>query len=299
MLGSGLYELLTTDLGNADERGRELASIQMRRCALRDHTKKSRARQMAQGRLPDPPTVPRVSILLATNRPHRLAGAIANVRRQNYPCLEIVLAPHGGGFDGDALVRETEGLAMPVTVVPVAGDHPLGTVLNLAARAATGTLLTKMDDDDLYGPDHVWDLVLAHEYSGAQLVGKDIEFVFLGKTNRTIRQWLAGSETFCRHVAGGALLISRDDLDHIGGWRRVRRAVDEALIEDVHRAGATVYRTHGTGYIYVRHGHEHTWHVTDQRLMREAVMQVPGWHPSLAGIEDVPPPIDMDTAPGD
>ena len=295
LLGSGLYGLMTKDLGNADERCRELASIQMRRCALRDHTLKSRARQLAQGRLPDPPTVPRVSILLATNRPHRLGWAIANVRRQNYPGLELVLAPHGGGFDGEILHRVTDGLNMPRTVVPVAGDHPLGTVLNAAARAATGTLLTKMDDDDLYGPDHVRDLVLAHEYSGAQLVGKEIEFIYLAKANRTIRQWPATRETFCRHVAGGTLLISRDDLDHIGGWRRVRRAVDKALIEDVHRAGATVYRTHSTGYVYVRHGHEHTWDVTEQRLLGEAVMEVPGWCPSLAGIEDVSPPIGLGT----
>lgn len=299
LLGSDLYELLTTDLRDADERSRELASIQMRRCALRDHTFRSRARQLSQGLLPDPPKVPRVSILLATNRPHRLAWAMANVGRQNYPCLELVLATHGEGFDADMLANVTERLAMPATVVPVAADRPLGTVLNVATRAATGTLLTKMDDDDLYGPDHVWDLVLAHEYSGAQLVGKDMEFVFLGKTNQTVRQWPVARETFCRHVSGAALLISRHDLDHIGGWRRVRRAVDAALIEDVHRAGATVYRTHNTGFIHVRHEHGHTWDVTEQRLSREAVMRVPGWRPSLVGIEDVPPPIGLGAAGND
>ena len=293
LLGSGLYELLTTDLSDADERSRELASIRMRRCALRDHTKKSRARQIAQGRLPDPPTPPRVSILLATNRPHRLAWAMANVGRQNYPCLELVLATHGEGFDAGILARVAERFAMPATVVPVAADRPLGTVLNVAARAATGTLLTKMDDDDLYGPDHVWDLVLAHDYSGANLVGKEMEFVFLGKANRTIRQWPTGRETFCRRVAGGALLMSRHDFDHIGGWRRVHRAVDAALIEDVHRAGATVYRTHSAGFMHVRHEHGHTWDVTEQRLLRESVMQIPGWCPSLAGIEDIPPPIGL------
>jgi hypothetical protein len=29
-----------------------------------------------------------------------------------------------------------------------------------------------MDDDDFYGPEHVWDLVVARLYSGAEIVGK-------------------------------------------------------------------------------------------------------------------------------
>ena len=45
-----------------------------------------------------------------------------------------------------------------------------------ATRVAQGTLLTKVDDDDLYGPEHVWDLVLARCYSGAAVVGKGAEF---------------------------------------------------------------------------------------------------------------------------
>ena len=38
---------------------------------------------------------------------------------------------------------------------------------------------TKVDDDDRYGPEHIWDLVLARQFSGATVVGKGAEFVYL------------------------------------------------------------------------------------------------------------------------
>ena len=49
--------------------------------------------------------------------------------------------------------------AQPVNVLRVDTDRPLGAVLD--AAAASCALLAKMDDDDVYGPEHLWDLVLA------------------------------------------------------------------------------------------------------------------------------------------
>ena len=42
--------------------------------------------------------------------------------------------------------------------------------------------LLVLGHEDVYGADHPWDLVLASEYSGAQLVGKWLEFVYLQAT---------------------------------------------------------------------------------------------------------------------
>ena len=62
--------------------------------------------------------------------------------------------------------------------------RPLGAVLAAATAAAAGPLLAKMDDDDVYGAEHLWDLVLAHEYSGAALVGKFPATVYLARSDR-------------------------------------------------------------------------------------------------------------------
>ena len=280
LLGKELYRLLTGDMQNADAVERELRSIATRRIALRDHTISARARQMsaATGGAAD---VPEVSVLLATKRSGFLHRSLANVARQNYPRLELILALHGGGFDDSEVALALEGLDCAVEVLRIPERVPFGVVVGEASAAAGGTLLTKMDDDDAYDNDHVWDLVLAHEYSGAHVVGKGAETIYLSARDQTVECNRAGAETYSRNVAGGTLLLARRDLESLGGWRPVRRHVDKALIDDVVGSGGVVYRTHGRGYVLVRHGEDHTWTVEDEHFL-EGARAVRHGRPGLA-----------------
>ena len=284
LLGAELHTLMTGDVRGIGPAQRERVSIRMRRVALREHSLRGRARQVCALALADPPRPPRVSILLATRRPERLRDALAAVARQTYPRLELVLALHGEGFSGAR--RRVGAMACAARIVRVGAAEPLGSVLNTAADAASGTLLTKMDDDDLYGADHVWDLVLAHEYSQAKLVGKELEYVYLAASDRTLHRLAGGGESYTGRIAGGALLIAREDLRHLGGWRQVPRAVDDALCEDVAAAGGRIYRTHSSGFMYVRHSRRQTWNVSDDYFLAQADRVSPGWDPAMADLGD-------------
>ena len=287
LIGNELHVLMTSDVGEADADERESLSIRMRRIALRDHSIRSRARQMGEAVLDDPPAVPSVSILLATKRPDFLGWALQNVARQSYPRLQLVLALHGDNFETATVEGHLSAPPFPTRVIRVAEGHALGSVLNSAVNEANGTLLTKMDDDDLYGRDHIWDLVLAHEYSGAELVGKALDTVYLADRDQTVRRPRGQGETHNRHVAGGTLLISRHDLDRVGGWRRDRSGVDVALIDRVLANEGNVYRTHGSGYLMVRHGDQHTWKADNSEFLGSAHAVLPGWRPDAADIEKV------------
>ncbi|MDE0050423.1 MAG: glycosyltransferase [Rhodospirillales bacterium] len=289
-LGPELFELMTRDSRTLDEGAHEFLSIRMRRAALRDHSLRSRAQQICGAVLPDPPLPPLVSILMATRRPHFLPQAIDGVVRQTYPRLELVLVLHGDGFEacGPLLDR----LSCPVKVLPIDAACPFGEALNEAVRASSGSLLSKMDDDDLYDADHIWDLVLAHDYSRASLVGKGAEYIYLAHSNSTVRRFSGGAETFRNTVAGSAMLIARAEIDRVGGWQPIPRSVDQALIQDVVKAGGRVYRTHGCGYVAVRHGSGHTWTVDDDYFLNAANTQSAGWDPALADFKaEVRPPV--------
>ena len=289
LLGAELHARMADEPGSLE--ARERASIHARRAALRDHTLAARARQVAAAAgLPCPPALPRITILLATRRPALLGWALDNVARQNYPDLELVLALHGAGFAAmpDEALRGR--LRMPVRVLRVPAEQSLGTVLNAATDAATGQLIAKMDDDDLYGADAVYDVFLAHAYSGATLVGKSIETVYLAGRDETLRVRHGAAETYADEVAGGTLLVARRDLDRAGGWRRVPSGVDRALVEDVRRADGSVYRTHGAGFALVRHGLGHTWRAGDEELLGLARERHAGWRPALADMPGHRPP---------
>ena len=273
LLGPQLYALMRDPaVAEFSEQQREAHSIAMRREALRNHSLRVRARQVLAVAGLEAPPPPTVSVLLATCRPSLVETAMESVAIQTYPHIELVLALHGEGFDHAAIEGIRERLRFPSVQVSVPRSAPLGTVLNEAVAASSGDLITKFDDDDLYGPEHIWDLVLAHEYSGACLVGKAAEYVYLERSNRTIQRFRGGAERLSSELslAGGAMIISRSDLDAILGWQDIPSGVDKALIDDVAASGRRLYRTHGKGYVLVRHGDSHTWGVDDAYFEEQA-----------------------------
>ena len=288
-LGADLHDMMASGaVLDAGGHEREQISIAMRRCALRDHSLRGRARQLLAVSGIEAP-VPEVSVLAPTRRPDKLKDLLATVGAQTYPRLELVLGLHGDGWGDDSEISAVaESFTPALRIVRADGALPLGSVLNATAAAASGSLITKMDDDDYYGPEHVWDLVLAHEYSGAELVGKSAEYVYLEQIDKTVRdrQRQKFSEQYIPFigVSGGVLMISRHDFEQAGGWRRVPRRVDIALAQDVAALGGRIYWTHGAGYLRVRHGDEHTWTVDDSHFLGRASEVRDGCDFAFAGV---------------
>lgn len=229
--------------------------------------------------LADPP---HVTVVLTTNRPHLVAGMLGQMAAQTYPHLDVVVVLHGGSVAqlspaDAATVREHAS-----HVVEVPGGTPLGHALALGTERAAGPLFTKIDDDDHYGPEHVWDLVLARTYSGATVVGKQAELVYLMGSDTTIRRAIR-SERYSPQVAGGTILMSVADLRTLGGWRPVPRAVDRAMFQRLIRAGGLTYVASAVGYVYVRHDQGHTWVMEDEHFRRTAVEEWAGLPTELLG----------------
>ncbi len=212
---------------------------------------------------------PAVSSELATRRPDMLAHALGQVARQRgVDSLELVLAPHG--FDADeARARELLGPGVALTVRPQPAPTIFGDVLHEAARAAGGDVVLKMDDDDWYSPDAIADLLRARAYSGAELVGMPAEFHYIEERDLTVRRGHT-TELYATFVAGGTMMVDRSVLREVGGFRSVRKYVDAQLLAAVRRAGGSVYRTHGLGYLLRRTASGHTWQVDLDYLLDPA-----------------------------
>jgi hypothetical protein len=128
-----------------------------------------------------------------------------------------------------------------------------------------------MDDDDWYGPNHLTDLLLAHQYSGANLVGLADHYVYMAQDDVTIRDVAHGTERAARRVSGGTLALAREDMLAAGGWRPVFRAVDRCLMQAVRALGGTLYAMHDLGFcLYRGPGELHTWNPgTEHFLARD------------------------------
>jgi hypothetical protein len=272
----------TQDLDLRDPWAQELVSITGRRAAMAEHGwVGDGASSKATRPLASPPYDVPVTVLLVSNRPDRIGDAIDRVAGQDHRPLELVTVAHG--FDPDFPTRSD----LPMAVLTAPSTATLGDALNMATDAASGAVLVKMDDDDLYAPSHVTDLVLALRYAGATVAGKAPEFVYLGDLDLTVRRGLA-FERFGGHIAGGTIAIHRGDLIDLGGWAPVPRAVDSRLLDAVRRGGGSVYRTHGFGFVLNRHGRGHAFEVGLSRYLTRSVGQRAGLDLMFAGVLDPP-----------
>jgi GT2 family glycosyltransferase len=257
LLDPTLADLLETKPDLDDTLEREVYSIRLRRAALGTHGAVPWRRALvapAGERTP----VPRVSVLLATRRPELLERALHQVARQRGADLELVLAAHGFSPDADVLRRFAETSGAVLQVVEGPSSYTFGRLLNAAAERATGDVLLKMDDDDWYGPDFVTDLLLARDYSGADVVGCPPEFMFVEPLWVTVRRRDA-TEQYRPVVAGGTMMVSREAFGAVGGFRDTHKYVDANLFRAVRAAGGSIYRSHGLNYLLRRRSGGHTW----------------------------------------
>lgn len=229
--------------GRAGDLAWDVRSVRQRRAALRPLI----------GRWPT------VSLVLVSRRRDLVAAMVRRLAALDYPELEIVVGLHG--CSAPSGLAEAAG-DRPVVVRELPADQVFGSVLADTFACASGELVSKVDDDDHFGDAHVQDLVMAHDYSGATLVGKSTTVVFLEAIDTTVRRLYGGvREGFTHRVAGSTFLMAPEDLAAVGGWPHVPRAVDTHLINAIRRESGTIYQPHDIGYLYVRNADPsgHTW----------------------------------------
>jgi hypothetical protein len=198
------------------------------------------------------------------------------IAKLDYPNLQVLVGLHGLELTSARIAELMDLAGRELDFTSMAGNLPFGAAMQLLSQRADCELITKMDDDDYYGATHIWDLVLARMYSGAQVVGKALDWIYLEGEDTTVFRPTYAAEKYSFFVAGGTILISRADLDGVGGWRPVSKSIDRALLESVKKAGGLIYRTHGLGYMYVRHLAPHTASVSSEHFLTKTERTWPG-----------------------
>jgi len=231
--------------------------------------------------------LPSISVILSCQRGTLLERILEQMAAQDHPRVEIVVGCHGF----PAPPRESFSPAVQARLGPVLEFGPdaiFGDVLASLSAAASGDFLSKVDDDDFYGPSHLGDLYTAWVYSEAQLVGKKLALVHFDATD-TLAVRSLFLEGYRWQVAGGASMIAKADLAALGGWRSQVRAVDRGLYTRLEDAGGVNYACSGPGYVHTRHAQGHTWTVSDRYFLENHTTEVlDGIPPAALGIRPAP-----------
>ncbi|WP_353354880.1 glycosyltransferase [Intrasporangium sp. DVR] len=194
---------------------------------------------------------PTVSALVSTNRPHQLDHVLATLAAQQDVELEVAVLTHG--FEGASTVRDKAralGIENLVTLEAPA-DVPLGACLNRLVAAASGDLVAKIDDDDLYGPHYLRDQLNALDYSGADVVGKQAHHMYLGLHDLTVLRFPHRENCFTDFVMGPTMVTTRE-LARGYPFGEVGRGEDTGFLRDLISGGLAIYSCDRFNFVQVR-----------------------------------------------
>jgi hypothetical protein len=256
-----------------DHDRREQVSVTARREAQRSHAAPARLARLLEAAGRDVPAPTRQSVVFATNRGAFLEHGLRNILGQSVDDLEVVVCLHGDEVpDPPQRLLDDSGRAVQVLRLP---QHlHLGELLNAGIDASTGEHWAKMDDDDWYGRDHLLDLRLAMAYSGADLVGKRIDHIYLAAIDRTVTRRRAAPERERPHVSGPTLFGRRDLLQRVR-FGKLTGPEDSDFQRRLLADGGRIYGTHSLDVVLHRHG-GNTWDADAQAMVDEAERDAAG-----------------------
>lgn len=241
-----------------------------------EHTYSHRAERVIELVMPERQQVitpNRVSALVSTIRPHQLEHVFRTVGGQRGVDVELVLLTHG--FDPDTSeierLRHTYNVTQ-LTLLKEPETTSLGACLNACVEAARYPVLTKMDDDDYYGPNYLLDQTNALMYSGADVVGKLAHFMYIDSRNAAVLRFDHMEHRFS-HMVMGPTIMARRELFQKHPFEDRNRGEDTEFLRSVAESGGKIYSSDRYNYYQHRTGSGHTWTATDDELLASGEIQ--------------------------
>lgn len=118
-----------------------------------------------------------ISVVACTNRQAFVPNIIENFRRQTLLEKELIII-----VNSSTIQVNIEG----IKILHFPNEVSLGACLNEGIRLTNYEYVTKMDDDDYYGPDYLKEAYQALVQKGADVVGKSSFYIYF-KKNQELR----------------------------------------------------------------------------------------------------------------
>ena len=230
---------------------------------------------------------PSVSVLVSTLRTDDLSNLLDQLLDQTLDTFELLLGLHTIELSKShsQQIAALKRRKVHVVVEKYSDDKTLGMILSSLAAQSRSEYIAKMDDDDYYGPEHLRDLVDAALDTGADVVGRAMNYVYLEPLQLTVRRFAPHGtqavELWSDWVCGGTILAKRQAAEAAGWFGEGNTAVDRFLLSSITNNGGKIWRTFGAGYIYRRTFTFHTYVTNYSKYLNGANEQVVGvWdHP--------------------
>lgn len=217
-----------------------------------------------------------VSVVVSTNRPKQLGNILETHAAQKLQDRELIIVQHGFEAPPELRRRALELGIENLTLLEAPSSISLGTCLNRGIEAASGDLVAKMDDDDVYGEHYLSDQLAALRYSNANLVGKQAHYLHLRNRDIVMCRFPEREHRFTDIVMGPTLMASKE-LFQLFPFDDRTLGEDTEFQRQIISAGARIYSADRFNFVQIREARGHTWSVHEDQLLANSDLHSYGY----------------------
>lgn len=204
----------------------------------------------------------KVTVITCTNRPRYIKNVFENYNRQVYKDKELIVILNNNKMNIKEWALKAQEYPS-VSVFQVDERKSLGYCLNFGIKKASYGVISKMDDDDYYGPDYLLQAVNALKY--ADVVGKYSTYVYF-EDSKTLAIRNPKRESRYVYRLEGPTLVFRKKISDKIEFHDKSLGEDIQFCKDCLKNGIKLYATDKNNYVYIRHGasDKHAWNIRDE-----------------------------------
>lgn len=215
---------------------------------------------------------PGVSIIACTNKPNYIDNIFVNYERSNYPVKELLLIINNNKISlKDCNLKATN--FNNVKIFQLDETCTLGECLNYGVEKSKYDYISKMDDDDYYGPNYLEDTMNVFKYTDAKVTGKLTYFVYFEDKNTLGIMCNNWEYKYVLSVAGGTITAKKDVFDRVK-FGNVSFGEDKLFLEACHKLGYRIFSSNKYNYVLNRHKNleEHTWKIHSEDFIKHIII---------------------------
>ena len=198
---------------------------------------------------------PLISIVLPSNRRHELKNIYKNLFCQNYPNIEILFGLtnfKNNDFDYLNSLRFKNSNIKKVEFLNIPENMSLGKKLNTLIKNAKGSYIAKMDDDDIYMKNYLWDLSLPFKFTNCDIVGKKTCYSYLKDMKKSLLRPPGYEHVNTNFINGATFIFKKKVWDKIK-FDDITLGEDTSFLEKIKKNKLSVYSSDSLNYMNIRY----------------------------------------------
>lgn len=219
-----------------------------------------------------------ISLILSSKRPYMLTQILKLLKKQSFRKYELMISLHGMS-DGDVekskqlINKFSSESGIYCKVWQFSSAVIISEILNIMIINCKFEFIAKIDDDDIYGENHLLDLVVFSVYSNADFIGKSPMFIYDEDTttlyfdNSQYRYFDRSDE-----ISGSSMIFKKSEVLNLGGVPLCVKNPDYVLRQLFKYNQKNIFRIYGFNHVIYRsnlESHKHTWEA--QNILNEKI----------------------------